>query len=501
MGNYTATIGGQSVNLIAGTLDIQNQIGQRSTGSMRVWTNPGVFWLYGTRVLIYDGNGALAFAGYTTKDKAIKASRQGQGFLEHDITLMDNCYKADKRVVFYSNLNASAGQIVRDLLSRYLAAEGVTATASSIASGMTIPEVAWSGSRSVSSALDWLATTCGNWWNIDKQSVLWFQPYTGLPASFILDGSTVDSNSVSVEWGNDVYVNRQFAKGAYNEVTRADGSLLAETLYGDGYKRGFALSYPIGATGDRDLQIYDSSTGNTYTTKNGGISTKGSTGATWYVAESDAVVAQDPALAPLTSSQYITVSFKGRTPTLALASNSALIASQKAREGGGTGYVESVYTNTKVHTQAAAFGIASSLLAHYGQDMTVLTFSTKDTWASALAEGQLLTVNLSDFALANKQMLVSGVEISDARDGINIWYTVTCVGSPVEAAQWQTYWQALMNQSSDPTDLQSVDDSAGLAYIVSGNVSLSLTAVGSGTKHVCSFPSATLYPSTGLFPC
>ena len=490
----TVYVGGVIYQAEAGTLNVVNQIGQRSTGSISVWSAVGVTWARGTRVQIYNANGTLAYAGFTGKDKAYKpeGSRQGVGYLLHDLTLMDNCYKADKRVVFTSFLNTSAGSIVQYLLSNILAAEGVTSTASSIATGPTITEVIWNG-KNVSEALNWLAQQSGYWWNIDRNNILYFQPYGGVPAPFVLDGTQVSNDSnLSVTYGNDMYVNRQYVRGAFTQT-----GVLTETIYGDGFKRGFTLSYEVASTSSRDLSVYDSSTGLTYTL-NAGIGTKGATGQHWYMAIGDSVVAQDTGGTILTTGQYITVTYKGRYPVVALASNASIIAAQKAREGGGTGYVEAVQANTKVHTQAAAFQIAGAILSHYGQDATVLEFETLKT---TLSEGQMLTVNLSDFALSNKQMLIQSVAISDQRDGINIWYHVVCVGSPYDAAQWQTYYQNLMNQSADPADLSDTNSDSTLAYILASNVTLSPTVTVNATKTTCPICNTGTLCGTGVYVC
>jgi hypothetical protein len=379
-------------------------------------------------------------------------------------------------VAFLTYLATSAGSIVNALLAQFLAAEGVTSTSSSIAAGPTITEVIWNGKK-VSDALDWLAQQSGYWWNIDKNNVLWFQPYGGVPAPFVLDGTQVDNDSnLSVTNGNDMYVNRQYVRGAF-----ATTGILTETIYGDGFKRGFTLSYEIATTAVQELTIFDSSTGLTYNSK-AGIGTKGNTGQRYYVAIGDSVVALDTSVAPLTTSQYITVTYKGRYPVVALASNASLVAAQKAREGGGTGYVEAVQSNTKVHTQAAAFAIASAVLAHYGQDMTVLEF---DTLNGTLAEGMMLTVNLSDFAISNKQMLIQSVEMTDGKYDPTISYHVVAVGSPYDAAQWQTYYQNLMNQSADPSDLADTTDDSTLAYITASQVTLTPTVVVHATQTTC----------------
>lgn len=487
---YTAYIDGVAVNVKAGSLNVVNQIGQRSTGSIAVWTALGIRWQYGTRVTLYDDAGNLAYAGYIAKDKAYKAggSRQGTGYLEHDITLMDNSYRADKRRVFKSYLAQTAGYIVKDLWGAYLNAEGVTYTATSIATGPTITEVIWSGTKSVSDALTWLAGQAGYWWQIDLNGVLWFQPYGGVPAPFVMDGTMADSmQAMSVESGNDMYVNKQFTKGGFAEKGSKTNQL-HETFHGNSLTRNFTLSYPVNIVYQIKLNGVDVTAQS---------AAKGGSGASWYYAKGDATIAQDTSQTLLTSGDTLDIYYTGRYPVIASAQNNALIAAQKAREGNGTGLVESCFVNTKVHTLAAAFQIASALLAHYGQDTTVLTFSTR---AKGLLAGQMLTVNLPDFALSNAQMLMSAVGIDDqGPEGFNIWYRVTAIGSPIEPAQWQTYWQNLMNQSSDPSDFTDTQDSA-LALLLSSTVATTWTATCTLTKTtIPRFGNTTIFDNTLIF--
>lgn len=485
-----AQIGGTTVNVIAGSLSVQNQIGQRSTGSIAVWTSLGTFWQYGTQVQVYDDSETKVYAGYTTKDKVTKAgARLGQGYLEHALQLMDNCYKADKRVIFQSYLEVSAGAIVQDLVNRVLYQEGVTYSATSIAAGPTIPEVIWNG-KQISAAMDWLAKNAGYWWNIDINGVIWFQPYGGVPAPFVLDGSQVEAGTaggLSVEYGNDMYVNTQYTKGG-NSTKGSKTNPLIETFHGDGARRNFTLSYPVSSI----YQVVQDGVDVTAQSL-----TKGSSGGFWYYAPGDAVIAQDPGQTILVNTDTLEIHYDGRVPAIGKAINSTLIANQKAREGStGSGIVESVYADTKVHSLSAALGIASALLAHYGSDTTVLEFDMLASKASGLMEGQMLTVNLSDFGLSNKQMLVASVTISDQNDGYNLWYHVMAVGSPYDTAQWQTYWQNLMNQQSDASDLSDVNDTQ-LTPIVTSTFSHTPSFRASGMKTTCPIigPSLLIGPS------
>jgi hypothetical protein len=468
-------IGGAYVNVVQGTLDVKNEIGQRSTGQVQTWSPLGTVYKYGTQVQVFDLNGDVIYQGFTSKDEVTNSARQGTGYLDHTIQLMDCCYKADKRLIFASYTQTPAGIIVKDLVTRVLVSEGVTYTASSIAAGLNVTEVVWNG-KQISQALTWLANLCGYWWNIDQNNVLWFQPYTGQPAGFVLDGAeaVVDSN-LKVTFGNDMYVNRQYVKGAY-----ASTGVRTETRIGDGHTRAYTLSYEIASTAAADLSISVNGVAQT-------IGTKGQSGWQFYAAVGDATIAQDPSLPLLTSSDTVSVTYKGRYPVLAMAQSPTLISAQKAREGGGTGLVESEYSNASVHTDAAAFQIAGALLHHYGADITQVEVDILASQAPAVPiVGQMLTVNLPDYGLSGSQMLISEVEITDGvNESFNIYYHVTAIGSPYDAAQWQTYWANLMNQSSDPTDSEDVDADIQFAYLFSSIVVLMATVVVHPTHTTC----------------
>lgn len=490
---YTALIGGAYYAIEATTLNIQNQVGQRSQGSVTVMSPLGVYWLRGTQFLLFDETGAQVYGGYVANDHGYRDNgvRQADlGWMYHDLTLMDNCYRADKRVPFKIYLNVTAGYIVNDLYGAYLAAEGVTITAGSVASGATIQMVVWNGSKTIADALTWLAQKSGYWWNIDATGVLWFQPYGGIPAPFAVDGTNVDSmQQVSVDYGNDLQVNKQYAKGGVAQKG-STASPLVESFKGDGARRAFTLAYPVNTIISVTLNAVDITST---------VQDKGTSGGHYYTLVADPVVAQDPSQTVLTSSDTLTVTYIGQYPVITVAQNSAAIAAQAIREGNGSGIIESVYSDSKLRTLPAAFQEASSQLAHYGADIVILTCTTK---TKGLAPGQLLPVSLSDYGLAAQSMLIAGVTVSDQVDGLNIWYTVQAIGAigatswALETAQWQTFWQRVMAQSSDPSDYTDANDTA-LTPINASVATTTPTITITESKALCSlFSSGSLFGAT-----
>ena len=466
--SYQVAIGGVLANVVAGTLTANNTIGQRSTLSCTAWDATGALTFdQGTQIQLYDTSNTLIYGGYIEADKIVKPGFSA--LLEHQLTCKDYHYLADKLLAARSHLNQTAGSIVIDLINNYLSSEGVTFTSASIAAGATLPEVVFNYEQ-VSKCIDAMATQTGYWWQIDTNKVLWFQPYGGQNAPFVLDGTTVSQDDkLAYENGNPQYVNRQFVTGGWDKT-----GLQTETRHGDGVSRAFAFSYQF-------------STDVPTVTVNGvgqTVAVKGAqTGYQWYYAEGDQTLAQDTSGTILISSDTLIVTYKGRYPVVALAQNNTLITTQQSLEGGGTGYVESKYHNAKVKSLAAAFQIGSSLLAHYGQKMRTLTWAMKAASAAGLLQGQLLTVNLTALGLTHVSMLIQSVEYTDSIDGINMWCVLTAVGSPYDVT-WQTFFQNLANQQQ-PQDAINVGDGGVLAILTQWSALWNWAASYTATKNTC----------------
>ena len=493
---YTALIAGSYMAIEQGSVSIQNAVSQRGTGSMTVKSALGVTWPYGTQALLFDETGAQIYGGYVANDHAYRdpGARQGdQGWLRHDLSLMDNAYRAEKRIPIKRYDNVSAGYIVNDLYGAYLASEGVIITSSSVATGPTIVQAIWAGSKTVADALTWLATQSGYWWNIDVDGVLWFQPYAGVAAPFGIDGANVDSmQDVTVDAGNDMLVNKQYVKGSVAQKGSVAAPLV-ETFKGNSAIRSFTLGYELNTLISVTLNALNITSL---------VQEKGTSGGSYYASAGDPVITQDPSQSVLTSSDTLIVTYIGQFPVIASAQNSAQIAAQATRERVGTGLVESVHSDSKLRSLSAAFQVASNLVNLNGVDLTVLTFSTRK---KGLQPGQLLPVTLSDFAIDNLPMLVTSVNITDGVDGFTIWFKVTAVGAPgvsgwsVQAAQETTFWQNIMAQSSDPSDLTDAQDQTLTPLSVSAFSHTSSFSVAT-TKTICQlWGNSTLFGNATIF--
>jgi hypothetical protein len=121
----TATIGGTSVTILAGTLQISSIIGQRSTAEFTVLDSTNQFHFYqGMQTIIRDSAGNRLFTGYLASSKETYPANVGNVML-HDVTATNAHYLTDKRLAATSYTNQTAGYIVQDLVDNFLAGENV----------------------------------------------------------------------------------------------------------------------------------------------------------------------------------------------------------------------------------------------------------------------------------------------------------------------------------------------------------------------------------------
>ena len=201
-------IGGVSYPMRNGTLRIEDNVSDRSTAEFVVIDRGGL-WEFerGSVVRIWDRFSNLAFAGVVDSSQRYRIH---EGTFEHYIVCADNHYFADKRIAAQTYLSMTAGDIVRDLILDYLAAEGITVGV--IEDGPTVIETVFNYIP-VSEALDQLATIAGFWWAIDVDKKLYFVNPDYHSLSFGMTGYEMQRGTVSVINKNPKYRNRQYVKG------------------------------------------------------------------------------------------------------------------------------------------------------------------------------------------------------------------------------------------------------------------------------------------------
>jgi hypothetical protein len=216
-GATSVVIAGTSQFCIAASLQIQSKIGKRSSASCTLRTTTAVHFQQDQRIHIFDKDNTVLFNGYIDKPKEQK--RGFKKFLIHTITAVDGHRLADKRRVAKVYSDQTAGSMVYDIWNTVLRLEGITIGAifdgptpseylfpseslypaeSTVA---TIPRALFAYAKA-SEALDALAKQASYagipyWWQIDEKLQLWFVPYTYIRYGSLVNGDTIDENTVT----------------------------------------------------------------------------------------------------------------------------------------------------------------------------------------------------------------------------------------------------------------------------------------------------------------
>lgn len=468
-GSMYATIGGTTVTIVHGTLQGDNAVAQRSALQFVIYDPAGAFSFHqGQPVILYAADGSVLMRRWVG---SAQRQRTTQGALmEHTIVCVDNHYLADKRLAPYTATNKTAGAIVNDLVTQFLAAEGVVAT--SVSAGPTIGSFI-SNYASCAACLDALAQKSqGYTWWIDDSRQLYFGPNSPTPAPVTITDALIERDTEQVTHGNDLYRNTQYVLGGTAETAPQSA-----TFVGDGAATSFTLGYPLASVPTITL--------------NGVAQTVGikavDTGKQWYWAKGDPVITQDSGGVKLVSTDTLAVpNYIGQYPVVTVSQDSAGINARQTREGGTTsGIVEAVATDTTLATTSDAFQTAAGYLARYSKDSETLTFVTQQ---SGFAQGQLATVNIPAYDLNNVSMLIEEVQLSDvgpagSEVGV-LYYTVKCVVGPLNTS-WVQFFGALANQQQTFVDSINLGNNSVVNLLADFTATLRLEAALTATVYAC----------------
>ncbi|MGE5589195.1 MAG: hypothetical protein ACM3ZA_00990 [Bacillota bacterium] len=469
-------VGGATVAIIEGSLSIDDAIAERSTAAFVVRDAAGAsHYQKGQPVEVRDDANTLIFAGVI--DSAQEQQPTPGLLLLHTIRCADWHYLADKRIAAKAWENTLAGAIVQDLISSYLAAEGVTA--GTIQDGPIIREAVVNYAP-VTEALDGVAEKAGCIWWIDPAKRLHFVERATYAAPWAATGADMRQGSVSVESANPKYRNRQYIKGG-RDITDPQ----TETRKGDGNTRSFALGFPIAKVPT--------------VTVNGAAQTVGikgvDTGKQWYWSKGDPVLTQDQSLTPLATTDTLSVTYQGEYDIIVLSEDNAEIIGRQQIEGGGTGYVEDVADEPQTSNRDAAFQSANAKLRQYARIGRRLRFRTR---RPGLAPGQLLTVTLPEHALDGTEMLIESVSISDEAD--ILWYDVLAVEGP-EQGSWSRMFRAMATRGQAFVERVNIGEDKVLIILQTFNEAWPWGEAVTPQVFACPIPSVNLYPSVNLLPC
>ena len=412
----TVKIDGTAVEVVKGSINVADQIGERSTASFVIVDTAGTgSYVRGNTVEIYDLADDLYFAGFIGIPEKVRMGKSG---LIHPITCIDNHYLADKRLVIKSYANQTLAYIVTDIWTDYLDAEGITI--GEVQTGPVIVEAIFNYVKA-SECFNALEELTGYIWYIDKNKKLYFIARDTTAAAWDLDGVTrrPSKGSVHLDESNPQYRTKQYIRGGTGTTAEQ-----TENFTGDAATVAFTVGYPVAL----EPTVSVDAAGKTVGIK--GIDT----GKDCYWNKGDATVTFDTAPANATA---VSIVYYGQYPMISVAADDLAQAARAAIEG-GTGITEEIVTEAQHITAAAIRESASSKLLRYCQESERFTYTTTD---SGLAPGVLQKITYSPFGFSEHEMLIEKIEMNAVVD--TIYYTVTAITGP-SVGSWEKFFSDIL---------------------------------------------------------
>lgn len=375
-----------------GTLRISDALNQRSTASFILVDPSGVYDPeVGESVEVYDEGGDLIFGG--SIDEYQEEQPQGGVVDYHTVQCVDHHLLADRRIVAEAYDNLTAGAIVQDLITKYLAAEGVTA--GTIQAGPTITRAVFNYVPA-SEALDQISELSGCQWCIRANKALDFFDRATFSAPWAVTSTRAIMRPRVTRDRRD-YRNRQYVRAGKD---RTDPR--TESFKGDGVTKTFTLAFPVAEVPSVAVN------GVTKTVGIRGVET----GKDWYWSKDDPTITQDDAAVALTATDTLSVTYRGFFPVVVQVDEGGQQTARKNLEG-GSGVYERVDDAPNLDSQQAALELAQGKLRRYARIGATLTY---ETFLADLRSGHLQSVDLPGIHVSGV-FLISEVETVDASRG------------------------------------------------------------------------------------
>ena len=480
----TIRISGTDIERLKGSLNIYNAIEQRSTASFTVVDRTGVAsYIKGQSVTIFTGWPIPPFihplfAGFIEVVDRRRVSPKSDT-IYWTLDCIDNHYLADKRIAVKVYTDKTAGFIVDDLITEYLAAEGVSA--GTIQAGPTFEETIINY-QSLSNVFDVLAEKANFIWYIDRGKQLFFMERTTDDAPFDIDSSDINREGTSMaselREANPSYRNTQYLRGG-----KALTSLQTETFTTqDATVTAFVLGYPVAQEPD---SITEDAAGKT-------IGIKGvDVGVDYFWSKGEATIV---AAVPPGNGVVVEVKYYGEYSLFVLTEDVVAIAALQAIEG-GTGIVENMGDSPATITRDDLAAAALAKLNRFGINGKMFTFPI-DVWG--LEPGQMVTVDYAEYDLNSAELLIESIEVTEFAPN-QLRYMIRAIEGP-ELGDWTGFFKRLSEQEGNILNRLTIGEDRILHILKSQAEALAL--VEATDFHTDAYPPDTsrwiaLYPAQG----
>ena len=409
---------GITLSLEAEAFTVTHEIDGRSTAGMTIKDATDSMTFSERQQIIYsDLDDNAEFAGVVSSCQEIRIP--GTDYVFHTIDAVDYTAILDWRIAndAYETTDLVplyAGNAVQAMMTEYLADEGISA--GTIETGPELTQIVIS-EKTLREAYDKIAEACGFVWYIDYDMKLYFYDRTKYPADWnITDGDDIISESFTVTRSNPLYRNTENILGGWVETDVEQ----TENFMGDGTTKTFPMAYQVNRIDT--------------VTVNGATQTVGEKGAAgtyqflYSIGSETVTFTQAPP-----AGQAVVINYYGRWRAKTTYDDETLIASNKLRQGFGSGIIEHATTDESLTSATAANEYATAKVGEYGVDGIVVNYSTRRT---GLAVGTIQTITWG--GLTAEDCLITRITL-DSKDNDTI-YHVEAVSGPVNQ-NWENYFR------------------------------------------------------------
>jgi hypothetical protein len=410
-----------------GSMSLSLAVNRRGTMTFRMvnatYGSVALPFALGEDVYVKDGSAALVWGGTVESIAETDITEGSLTYRAATYQCTDFDQLARRKIVAAVYEGDTLATIAADLVTNYLAAEGVTP--GTIETGPVITKAVFNY-RTVADALDELAQLTGFSWWIDHSRALHFRSRAAIVSPWAITAGNKPYRGLSIKRSRYQYRNAQYVRAGTDLAASA-----AEVLVGDGTRRTFNVSLPVGA-----VPTIEVNTGSGYVAKTVGANGVAS-GVQYYYNIGRTEITQSTSETVLASTHLLRVTYEGQLPIIVRSDDAAEQATRAAAEGFGSGIYEAIDDQPEIDDGDLALDHAAALLRRYGSPPVTITFET-DT--AGLDAGQLLTITLADHGI-DDTFLIESISIR-ARENSDLVYTVSAISTDAYGG-WQEYFRRL----------------------------------------------------------
>lgn len=328
---------------------------------------------------------------------------------------------------------------------------------------------------SAAQSLDDLAELSGATWWITPDKTLHYVDRSEFKAPWSITPDHMPTRDIEVETDLKEYRNRQYMRAGKDTT-----DIQTETMKGDGEKKTFNVGYGVAERPTVKVNGTSHSVGIRQVDEN----------KHFYWAKNEKEITQDDTMSPLTSSDTLTIEYKGLYPIIVVAEDQQEVQDMQQRTG-DTGLYENLVENQNIDDSDVALEFANSKLRKYARINKKVTF---ETIKKGLQPGQLLPISLPEYRL-NDEFLIRSVEAKPFNDDF-IVYAIEAVDGE-DVGGWGNFFKWLAR--ADQTYV--IRENEVLIRVAHQEEGIGWTGTVGMTYNTCVFPSPTVYPAKDFYPC